>query len=109
MEARAILRNARVAPRKTRLVSDLVRGMSVSRALEVLTFVDKKPAGVLAKLISSAAANAREVHGADVDDLKVKVILVDQGPYLKRYLPRAHGRATKLLKKTSHITVVVAD
>lgn len=109
MEAKAILRNARVAPRKARLVADLVRGQSVSRAMEVLEFVQKKPAGVISKLIRSAAANAAEQYDADVDDLIVQSIQVNQGPPLKRFLPRAMGRATKILKKTSHITVVVSD
>ena len=109
MEARAILRNVRVAPRKARIVSNLVRGMSVSRALEVLEFVDKKPAGVIAKVIGSAVANARQAHDADIDALVVDTIFVDEGPMLKRYLPRAHGRATKIRKKTSHITVIVSS
>lgn len=109
MEAKAILRGARVSPRKARIVSDLVRGMSVSRALEVLEFVDKKPAGLISKVINSAVANARQAYEADVDSLVVDTIFVDEGPMLKRYLPRAMGRATKLRKKTSHITVIVSS
>jgi large subunit ribosomal protein L22 len=109
MEARAILRSARVAPRKARLVSDLIRGMSVSRALEVLEFVDKKPALIISKVISSAVANARDLGDADVDSLIVHTVFVDEGPMLKRFLPRAMGRATSIRKKTSHITVVVAS
>lgn len=109
MEAKAILRNVRVAPRKTRLVADMVRGMSVSRAIEVLQFTQKKPAGIVSKVISSAVANAQDLHDADVDSLIVESIWVDEGPKLKRFLPRAMGRATKILKKTSHITVVVGN
>lgn len=109
MEARAILRSASVAPRKARFVSDLVRGMSVSRALEVLEFVNKKPAGLIAKVIGSAVANARQSHDADVDSLVVDTIFIDEGPMLKRFLPRAMGRATKIRKKTSHITVIVSS
>lgn len=109
MEARATLRNARIAPRKARLVGDLVRGMAVSRALEVLDFVQKRPAGVLAKVIGSAVANAREAHQADVDSLRVKTIEIDEGPAMKRFMPRAQGRASRIHKRTSHITVVVAS
>lgn len=109
MEARATLRNVRVAPRKTRLVADMVRGMSVSRALEVLQFTQKKPAGIVSKVIASAVANAQDSQDADVDTLVVERIWVDEGPKLKRFLPRAQGRATKILKKTSHITVVVGS
>lgn len=109
MNARAIYRYARVAPRKVRLVTDLVRGMPVSRALEVLAFTEKSSASTVAKLISSAVANARRNDSVDVDELKISEIYVNQGPMLKRFLPRAMGRATKVQKKTSHITVVVSD
>lgn len=109
MNAKAIHRYARVAPRKVRLVADLVRGMPVSRALEVLQFTRKSSAPVVAKVISSAVANARQKDSVDVDALVISQIFVDQGPMLKRFLPRAMGRATKIQKKTSHITVVVSD
>ena len=109
MKARAMLRYARVAPRQVRLVSDLVRGLPVSRALEVLAFTRKSSALTVSKLIHSAVANAGQGDKVDVDRLFVSEIFVDQGPMLKRFLPRAMGRATKIQKKTSHITVVVSE
>jgi large subunit ribosomal protein L22 len=94
------------------LVADLVRGRDVPEAIEVLTFADKKSAPFIRKLVESAVANAehaaeRASEALDVDDLFVKTILVDAGPSLRRFRPRAQGRATKILKKTSHITVVL--
>lgn len=109
MNAKAIHRHARVAPRKVRLITDLVRGLPVSRALEILQFTRKSSALTVAKLINSAVANARNKEAVDVDALVISQIFVDQGPMLKRFLPRAMGRATKIQKKTSHITVVVSD
>jgi large subunit ribosomal protein L22 len=112
MNSRAMLRRAGVAPQKARLVADLVRGRDVSEALEVLQFTQKKAAGLIKKLVESAVANAEHVadrtgEDLDVDDLYIDTIYVDAGPRLRRYRPRAHGRATKILKKTSHITVVL--
>ncbi len=112
MDTRAILRQARVSPHKARLVANLVRGRDVSEALEVLQFTSKKTAPILKKLLESAVANAeeqadRQEHDLDVDDLYVKTITVDAGPSLRRFRPRAQGRATKILKKSSHITVVL--
>lgn len=114
MESKAILRFVRVSPQKARLVADLVRGMDVPDAIETLAFTRKKTAPIVKKLIESAVANAE--HGAaqggddvDVDDLFVKTIFVDAGPSLRRFRPRAQGRATKILKKTSHITVVLGS
>ncbi|MBW1878060.1 MAG: 50S ribosomal protein L22 [Deltaproteobacteria bacterium] len=112
MNSRAVLRRVGVAPRKARLVADLVRGRDVSEALEVLQFTQKKAAGLIRKLVESAVANAEHVadrtgEDLDVDDLFIETIFVDAGPRLRRYRPRAHGRATKILKKTSHITVVL--
>ena len=109
MDAKAIYRYARIAPRKVRLVADLVRGLPVSRALEVLAFTHKAASSILTKLINSAVANAGQKEDVDVDRLVIAQIYVDQGPMLKRFLPRAMGRATKIQKKTSHITVVVAE
>ena len=74
-----------------------------------MEFVDKKPAGIISKVIASAVANARQAHDADIDSLVVDTIFVDEGPMLKRFLPRAMGRATKIRKKTSHITVIVSS
>lgn len=108
MDAKAIHRYARVAPRKVRLVADLVRGMSVATALDTLAHTRKSAALMVSKVVNSALANARQA-GGDVDSLVVSEIFVDQGPMLKRFLPRAQGRASKIQKKTSHITVVVSD
>lgn len=114
MESKAVLRLARVSPQKARLVADLVRGKDVSEALEILTFSQKKSAEMVRKLIESAIANAehkaaRQNSPIDIDDLVVKRIFVDQGPTLRRFRPRARGMATKILKKTAHITVVLDE
>ena len=107
MEAKAILRTSRISPQKARLVADQVRGLPVSRALDLLKFSDKKAAGIIRKVVYSAASNAENNLGADVDDLKVARIFVDEGPSLKRFHSRAKGRGVRILKRTSHITVVV--
>jgi large subunit ribosomal protein L22 len=112
MESTAKLRHARVSARKARLVADLVRGRDVSEAIEILTFTQKKSAPLIRKLVESAVANAEhsaEAAGSDldVDELFVHTIRVDAGPSLRRFRPRAQGRATKILKKTSHISVVL--
>ena len=107
MQAKAILRTARISPQKARLVADQVRGMPVARALDLLKFSDKKAAHMIYKVLWSATANAENNNGADVDDLKVSGITVDEGPSLKRFMARAKGRGTRILKRTSHITVVV--
>jgi len=109
MEARAKLRYARLSPQKTRLVVDMVRGKGVQDALNILKFSPQKAAAVVSKLVSSAVANAEQKGVSDVDRLFVKTINVDQGPALKRFLPRAQGRATKIRKPTSHITVVLDE
>ena len=113
MESKAILRFARVSAQKARLVADLVRGRDVSEAIEVLTFTNKKSAGIIRGVVESALANAeyranQETSELDVDDLYVSAITVDEGSMLKRFRPRAQGRATKIQKKTSHITVHLA-
>lgn len=112
MESKAVLRNVRLSPRKTRLVADLVRGMDVPEAIEALTFTRKGSAPIVKKLIESAVANAeheakRANADLDVDDLYVQTIYVDEGPALRRFRPRAQGRATKILKKTANIFVVL--
>ncbi|WP_027716901.1 50S ribosomal protein L22 [Desulfuromonas sp. TF] len=109
MEARAKLRYARLSPQKTRLVVDMVRGKGVQDALNILKFSPQKAAAVVSKLVSSAVANAEQKGISDVDRLFVKTINVDQGPALKRFLPRAQGRATRIRKPTSHITVVLDE
>jgi large subunit ribosomal protein L22 len=109
METVARYRHARSSAQKVRLIADLIRGKKVSQALEVLTYTNKKAANSIRKVLESAIANAEHNDGADVDDLKVIRIFVDAGPSMKRIMPRAKGRADHILKRTSHITVVVSD
>ncbi|OOR98066.1 50S ribosomal protein L22 [Haemophilus paracuniculus] len=109
METIAKHRYARTSAQKARLVADLIRGKKVAAALEILTFTNKKAAALVKKVLESAIANAEHNDGADVDDLKVTKIFVDEGPSMKRVMPRAKGRADRILKRTSHITVVVSD
>ncbi|MFM7735182.1 MAG: 50S ribosomal protein L22 [Alphaproteobacteria bacterium] len=109
MEARATTRFVRIAPRKARLVADLIRGRAVGDALNVLDFTPKKAAKILAKTLRSAVANAENVGNVDVDDLVVRRAWVDEGPTAKRSLPRAQGRATRIFKRSSHLTVVVGE
>jgi len=109
MQAVAKLRYARISPQKGRLVADQIRGLAVEKALNLLTFSDKKAAGMIKKVLDSAIANAENNEGADIDELKVKAICVDEGPVMKRLHARAKGRADRIVKRTSHITVTVAD
>jgi len=109
MQVNASLKHARVSPQKARLVADQIRGLRVERALNLLTFSPKKAAGLLKKVLESAIANAEHNEGADVDELKVSAVWVDEGPTLKRLRARAKGRANRILKRTSHINVTVAD
>ena len=106
---KAILRSSRISPQKARLVADQVRGMPVARALDLLKFSDKKAADIIYKVLYSATSNAEHNNGADVDELKVATIMVDEGPILKRFMARAKGRGTRISKRTSHITVVVGS
>jgi large subunit ribosomal protein L22 len=108
METVAVLRFARISPQKCRLVADQVRGLPVERALQVLSFSPKKSAQLVRKILESAIANAEHNDGADVDELRVSRICVDQGPVLKRIQARAKGRANRINKRTSHITVAVS-
>ncbi len=109
MEARALARYIRISPQKARLVADMVRGKSVEYAVNTLRFLPKKGARLLKKVIESAVANASQNDAIDVDTLYVKSIFVNGGPMLKRTSPRAQGRATRILKRTSHITVVLDE
>ena len=109
METSAKLKFARLSPQKTRLVVDMVRGKAVQEALNILKFSPQRPADIVAKLVRSAVANAEQKGIEDVDRLFVKAVFVDQGPVLKRFMPRAQGRATKIRKPTSHITVVLDE
>jgi len=109
MEVRAIAKGLGISPQKARRVADQVRGKPVSAAIDILNFSDQKGALLVRKVLESAIANAENNEGADVDELKVKRVSVDEGPSYKRIRPRAKGRADRILKRTSHITVVVGD
>jgi large subunit ribosomal protein L22 len=109
MEVKARLRFVRIAPRKARLVADMIRGKRSEEALNALTFTKKAAAKILIKLLKSAIANATQKKNIDIDRLFVKQITVDQGPTMKRYQPRALGRATMIRKRTSHIHIVLDE
>ncbi len=109
MEARAIVRYARMSPQKARLVVDLVRGKKVSNAVNLLRFTNKAPARVIEKLILSARANAENKNVADPDEMKVKTIFVDKGPVMKRHLSRSRGRMNVIQKPFSHVTVILEE
>lgn len=109
MEVRARLRFTGMAPRKARLVADLIRGKRSEEALNILSFTKKAAARILMKLLKSAVANATQKKNIDVDHLYIKKITVDQGPTMKRFQPRALGRATTIRKRTSHITIVLDE
>ena len=109
MEVSAKLSFARISAQKSRLVADQIRGLPVDKALQTLTFSTKKAASMIKKLLESAIANAEHNEGADIDELKVAKIYVDEGPTYKRMHARAKGRGNRILKRTSHITVVVGD
>lgn len=109
MEVAAKLKGASLSAQKARLVADQVRGKSVAEALNILAFSPKKGAGIVKKLLESAIANAEHNEGADIDELSVSTIFVDEGMTMKRIRPRAKGRADRILKRSCHITVKVAD
>lgn len=109
MESSAKLMLARLSPRKTRLVADLVRGKGIQDALNTLKFLTNSSAPLIHKLLTSAVSNAEQKGVSDVDKLYVKTICVDGGAVLKRFVPRAMGRASKIRKPTSHISVVLSD
>lgn len=109
MEVTAKLRNAPLSAQKGRLVANMVRNMTVARALEVLRFTPKKGAQLMHKLLESAIANAENNNGADVDELKIGKVYVDEAATLKRISPRAKGRANRICKRTCHITLTVSD
>lgn len=109
MEVQARLKGAQISAQKVRLVADQVRGKGVEDALDVLNYSNKKAAQIIKKILDSAIANAENNEGADVDELKVSSIFVDEGTTLKRLRPRAKGRADRILKRSCHITVKVAD
>ena len=109
MEVAAKLKGARLSAQKARLVVDQIRGKSVGEALNILAFSPKKGAAIVKKVLESAVANAEHNEGADIDELRVSTAFVDEGMSMKRIKPRAKGRADRILKRTCHITVKVAD
>ena len=109
MQTSAKHRHAKISSQKARLVADQVRGLPVEKALTLLSFSNKKAADLVRKVLESAIANAEHNDGADIDELKVESIFVDQGPSMKRMRARAKGRGNRIVKRTSHITVTVAD
>ena len=109
MQVAATLRYARISPQKCRLVADMIRGKSVEQALSTLGYMPKKGARVLKKVLESAIANAEHNHGADIDELRVATIEVNEAPTYRRYRARAKGRGTRIIKRNSHITIRVAD
>jgi large subunit ribosomal protein L22 len=109
MEVQAKLSRARLSPQKARLVADQIRGKPVGEALDLLGFSTRKGARLIRKLLESAIANAEHNEGADVDELSVSRVFVDEGMMMKRIRPRAKGRADRILKRTCHITLAVAD
>jgi large subunit ribosomal protein L22 len=109
VEVAARLKGARLSAQKARLVADQIRGKSVEEALDILQFSGRKGADIIKKVLESAIANAEHNDGADVDELKVSTIFVDEGMTMKRIQPRAKGRADRILKRSCHITVKVAE
>ena len=109
MKVSAVLKNARVSAQKARLVADLIRGKSVEQALNILTFSPKKSAELLKKVLESAIANAEHNDGADIDELKIKIIYVEKGTVLKRFTARAKGRGNRIIKPTCHIYLTVGN
>lgn len=109
MQVNAIHRFARISAQKGRLVADQIRGLPVEKALDILSYSNKKGAVLVKKVLESAIANAEHNEGADIDELKVSAIQVNEGPTMKRFRARAKGRGMQILKRTSHITVTVAD
>jgi len=109
METQAVLRGARLSAQKGRLIADMIRGKSVAEALDILAFTPKKGAEIVKKVLESAIANAEHNNGADVDELSVSTVFVDEGMTMKRIRPRAKGRADRILKRSCHITVKVAE
>ncbi len=109
MQVSATLKHARISPQKCRLVADQVRGLPVEKALDILVFSPRKAAVIVRKVLESAIANAEHNEGADIDELKVGSIFVNEGRTMKRFRARAKGRGTRILKRNSHITVTVDD
>ena len=108
-DAKAIVRYTRMSPRKARIVANMIRGKDVDEAMAILRFQERKAARIMRKLLVSAIANAHTNHSLEVDNLVVKEVLVDGGPIQKRWLPRAMGRANRMNRRTTHVTIVVGE
>ena len=109
MATKALAKYIRISPQKARLVADQIRGLPVDKAIDLLRFSGKKSAGIIKKVLESAIANAEHNDGADIDELKVVAVHVDAGPFFARFRARARGRAARILKRTSHVTVLVGE
>jgi large subunit ribosomal protein L22 len=109
MESKALLKHSRVSPQKTRLLADQVRSKQIADALRMLNLLGTKRARIIAKVLNSAVANAMNTGMMDVDNLYVKSIQIDEGPTMKRFRPRAQGKANRIIKRTSHIAVVLEE
>ncbi|MCJ7665432.1 MAG: 50S ribosomal protein L22 [Actinobacteria bacterium] len=109
MEAKAVEKFIRISPRKLRYVADIIRSKRVDEAVDILKFTPKKAAAIIRKAVQSAAANATENNKMKEDDLVIEKVFINEGPVLKRFRPRARGRASKIRKRTSHLTVIVSD
>ncbi|NCF09987.1 MAG: 50S ribosomal protein L22 [Gammaproteobacteria bacterium] len=109
MQAMAKMRHAKLSAQKARLIANQIRGLPAEQALNQLRFSTKKAAGLMRKVLESAIANAEHNEGADIDELKVAAVMVDEGPTMKRMRARAKGRGNRIIKQTSHLTVTVSD
>ena len=109
MEVRAVAKYVRISPQKVRLISDAIKGKPVEKALATIKFMPQKAAGIVEKVLQSAVANADQNAGIDVDDLIVGNVIADCGPSLKRFRARARGRGTRIIKRTSHVTVILTE
>jgi large subunit ribosomal protein L22 len=109
MQVKAVARYVRISPQKVRLMADAVKGKPVEKALATVRFMPQKAAGIVEKVLRSAVANADQLPDVDVDDLVVGNLIVDNGPMFKRFRARARGRGTRILKRTSHVTVILTD
>ena len=109
MEVRAVAKYVRISPQKVRLISDAIKGKPVEKALATIKFMPQKAAGIVEKVLQSAVANADQNAGIDVDDLVVGNVIADCGPSLKRFRARARGRGTRIIKRTSHVTVILTE
>ena len=109
MEVKAVARYVRISPMKVRMLADAIKGRPVDKALEMLKFMPQKAAGIVEKVLRSAVANADQQPDVDIDDLVVDRLIVDRGPMFKRFRARARGRGTRILKRTSHVTVVLIE